>query len=287
MIALARSMRPRQWVKNGFVVAPVLFAQQLSNVPGTTALAFVVFCLLSSGVYLFNDVVDLEEDRQHPVKKRRPLAAGEISRTSVLAGSGVLLASAMVLGFLLDPAFGAIAAGYALLQGFYSWWLKRVVILDVMVIALGFVLRVEAGEIIVGERASPWIILSTFFISLFLGFTKRRNELMPVTLTTGSPPARTVLNDYSTTLLDHFILLTATGAILSYAVYTASDHAFEKFGSYGLVYTTVFVLYGVFRFYYLVYNRDPEGPTELLYSDLPLAVNLACWLAACLWIIGF
>lgn len=289
LCGIIQSLRPKQWIKNLFIGAPVIFARKLSDfyVTAQALAAFVLFCLVAGCVYLINDIADIEKDRQHPEKKNRPLPSGKISKTQAIVAAAIIFCVSITLSFWLHPLFGLIVGSYYVMNLFYSFWLKEVVILDVFIIAIGFVLRIKAGGVIVGVPPSPWIIMSTLLLSLFLGFAKRRGELLTEANPGTARNSRRVLDHYSPELLDNFLLTAGTAAVVSYAIYAASDYAYDRFGTHNLTYTTIFVIYGVFRYYYLIHQRDfGSNPTEILYSDYPTVINLALWVAACIWIIG-
>jgi len=297
LVEIIRSLRPKQWIKNLFIVAPVVFSRELGNlyVDIKILAGFVLFCTMAGCVYLINDIADAEQDRLHPEKRHRPLPSGRISRTEAVAAAAVICCLSVFFSFWLHPFFGVIVSSYFIMNLLYSFWLKHMVILDVLIIAVGFVLRVEAGSVIIQIPPSPWIIMSTLLLALFLGFAKRRGEILSEGNFYGGPEAgrasigdsRAVLNHYSPELLDNFLLITATAAVMSYAIYTASDYVYAKFGTHNLIYTTVFVIYGLFRYYYLIHQKNlGSNPSEVLYSDYPMVVNLVLWLTACVLIIG-
>jgi 4-hydroxybenzoate polyprenyltransferase len=274
---LVRALRPPQWVKNLFVLAPAVFAHRLLD-PAAAAragVAFLAFCAASSAVYLLNDLRDLEADRLHPLKRLRPLAAGMLA-PAVAWGAALALAVAALLAALwLGPLFTAILGLYFVLNLAYSWHLKHVVILDVMVVAIGFVLRVEAGAAAVGVGVSSWILLCTIFLALFLAFSKRRHELM--LLAGEAAGQRRVLSHYGPKFLDQMINVVTASAVVSYALYATAEESLALHGR-GLVYTIPFVLFGVFRYLYLVYQRPGDlNPTESLLTDPPFLVNLLLW----------
>lgn len=220
------------------------------------------------------------------MKKNRPLPSGKITKTQAIVAAAIIFCVSISLSFRLYPLFGVIVGSYFVMNLFYSFLLKDVVILDVLIIAVGFVLRVQAGGVIVEVPSSPWIIMSTLLLASFLGFAKRRGEILVEANPGYAGNSREVLNHYSPEMLDNFLLIAATGAVMSYAIYAASDYAYEKFGTHNLIYTTIFVIYGVFRYYYLIHKKDlGSSPTEVLYSDYPMIINLVLWIAACIWII--
>jgi 4-hydroxybenzoate polyprenyltransferase len=272
--------RVRQWTKNLILFAGVLFAQEFTHLDQLlrSAVGFAVFCLLSSAVYIINDLADLEQDRTHPQKRNRPLASGRFSTSAARGLALVLGIVGFVLAFGLRLEFGLLAAAYVVLNLLYSWRLKAVVLLDILIIALGFVLRAVAGV----EALSPvpeistWLLVCTFFLALFLAVAKRRHER--TLLMEGAQSHRKTLAEYPPALLDQFIAIVTAATILGYTLYTVSPQTVEKLGTHRLVYTVPFVVYGVFRYLYLVFQKGEGGsPSEILLSDGPLLVNILLW----------
>jgi 4-hydroxybenzoate polyprenyltransferase len=280
--ALAKSLRPHQWVKNGLLFGGLIFSQQMFD-PLAVAFsvqAFLLFSLAASSIYLFNDLNDLEEDRLHPTKKNRPLAAGQISSGAVGTTMLCLATASLVGAALINARFLTVVVLYLLMNVAYSVRLKHVVILDVMIIALGFVLRAIAGAFAVGVVASPWLVLCTLTLALVVGFGKRRNELC--VLHEESSNHRACLEGYSTHFLDLMMTISAGAAVVTYALYTMSDLTAERFGSRALVLTTPFVIYGIFRFLYLIHMKAEGGdPSRLFVKDRPILINGVLWLLAC------
>jgi 4-hydroxybenzoate polyprenyltransferase len=278
-ITILASMRPLQWIKNLFLFAALVFSGHLF-LPGDlarTLVGFVCFSLSASGVYLFNDIADIEKDRLHPVKSRRPLPSGRITVGTAYAASAILLAAGATGGYLLEPRFFAVLLTYILINILYSVYLKNVVILDVMTIAAGFVLRVLGGAAIISVPTSEWLIICTVLLSLFLGFSKRRHEL--TMLETSADDHRTVLKYYSPYFLDQMIGIVTASTVMSYVLYTISEDTLQKFHTKNLIYTVPFVLYGIFRYLYLVHRNDEGGdPTRLALTDRPLLVNMILWI---------
>lgn len=276
--ALIRSLRPAQWAKNLFVLVPLVFAQRLLDGPALNAalLAFTAFCLASSTVYLVNDLRDRTEDRNHPLKRHRPIASGALP-ASVATGAAVFLgAGSLGLAFLLNPATGGFTVAYLALNLLYSFGIKHVVILDVMTLSLGFVLRVLAGAAAISVAVSGWLILCTVFLSLFLAFSKRRHEL--ILLAEDAADQRRVLSHYSPTFLDQMINVVTASTVVSYALYAISDDTVARFGTEALIYTELFVLFGIFRYLYLIYQRpERRNPTEVILRDVPFLINMALW----------
>ncbi len=284
--ALVRSLRPPQWAKNAFVLAPLVFGKVLDDAPSlfAAALAFAAFCAASSAVYLVNDVQDRESDRHHPLKRLRPVAAGTLPVPLALGTAAVLLAAATALGAPLGAGFLAVLAAYALLNLGYSAGLKNVVILDVMIVAVGFVLRVIAGGLAIAVPVSSWLLLCTIFLALFLAFSKRRHEI--VLLAEDARGQRRVLDHYSPAFLDQMINVVTASSVVCYALYAVAPETQERFDSDWLVYTIPLVLFGIFRYLYLVYQKPHEkNPTEAILADPPFLVNLVLWALAVVWIV--
>jgi len=275
---LIRSLRPAQWAKNLFVLAPLVFAQRLLDVREATAafLAFAAFCMISSTVYLINDLRDREEDRKHPLKRRRPIASGALPVPVALVSASVLGVGALGLAFSLNLATGGFTVTYLALNLLYSFGVKHVVILDVMALSLGFVLRVLAGGAAIRVEVSGWLILCTVFLALFLAFSKRRHEL--ILLTDSAAEQRRVLSHYSPTFLDQMINVVTASSVVSYALYAISEDTVERYGTEALIYTELFVLFGIFRYLYLIYQRpEKRNPTEAILRDPPFLINMALW----------
>ena len=284
-LALIASLRPRQWVKNLFVFAGVIFSQQLLTPRVWPALAaFAIFCGLSGAIYLFNDVADAEKDRLHPSKRRRPIASGALSLGAAVGAGVVLLAGCLAAAFRLGPAFGLVALAYGALLTAYSVWLKHVVILDVLTVAAGFVLRAVAGAVAVDVEISGWLLICTILIALFLALGKRRHEYR--SLTGASAAHRPILADYSEGFLDQMISVVTASTVTTYALYTMSPETVAKFHTRLLPLTLPFVLYGIFRYLYLLYRRDLGGnPSDLLVTDRGLLLDALLWMVATLAII--
>jgi 4-hydroxybenzoate polyprenyltransferase len=278
---LIRSMRPPQWIKNLFLFAAPIFGRAIGQGPVLlrTAAAFVVFCGLSSALYLVNDVRDAAEDRVHPRKSKRPIAAGRISPGQAWIAAGLLAAGGLAGAALLDGTFFIAAAGFVLLHLAYSWRLKHVVILDVFIVAAGFVIRVAAGGFVAGVTPSSWLLVCTTLIALLLALGKRRHEL--VSLEEDAAQHRSVLGEYDALLLDQMIAVVTAATAVAYALYCMSGETVRRFGSEKLLWTAPFVLYGIFRYLYLVYKRGEGGsPEELIVRDGPLLLSTALWIAA-------
>jgi 4-hydroxybenzoate polyprenyltransferase len=279
--ALLASLRPRQWTKNLLVFAGLIFSRGLLEpaLVARSVLAFSLFCLLSGGVYLINDVMDAERDRAHPQKRHRPVASGRLPPAVALAAGVGLLAGATAAAFLLSPRFGLVALAYAVLLTAYSAGLKHVVIVDTLIIAGGFVLRALAGVVVLGIDFSDWLLLCTILLALFLTFGKRRAELRE--LEAGAIGHRPILSEYSPELLDQMIAVVTASTLMAYALYTMATETHLRLGTARLPLTIPFVLYGIFRYLYLLYRRDLGGnPSEHLLTDLALLVDVALWGAA-------
>jgi 4-hydroxybenzoate polyprenyltransferase len=242
-------------------------------------LAFALFCALSGAVYLLNDVADVERDRLHPVKRRRPVASGELAvRTAALVAAGLGLA-ALGGSWLLGPAVLISAACYVVLNLLYSLWLKEVVIVDVLAVSLGFVIRAVAGGVAIGVAVSDWLLICTVLFALFLSLSKRRHEL--TSLSDAAPGHRASLAEYSPYLLDQMIGVVTASCLMAYAFYTTAEETRQKFQTDRLAWTIPFVLYGIFRYLYLVHQKEKGGsPTDVLLTDRPLLVAVALWAAA-------
>jgi 4-hydroxybenzoate polyprenyltransferase len=283
--AIVVSMRPRQWVKNLFVLAGLVFSQRLFTESAWTALAaFAVFCALSGAIYLLNDVADRERDRLDPRKRERPIAAGRLPVGVAIAAAAALLAGGLVASALLNRPFLVAALAYAVLLIAYSAWLKHVVIVDVIVVASGFVLRAVAGAVVIDVEMSGWLLICTIQLALFLALGKRRYEYL--VLDTDAVHHRPILAEYSPALLDQMIAVVTASTVTAYALYTMSPETVAKFHTHLLPATLPFVLYGIFRYLYLLYRRQLGGnPSELLLSDRALLINALSWICAVLLII--
>jgi 4-hydroxybenzoate polyprenyltransferase len=288
---LVYEARPWQYTKNLILFAGLVFAHHLLD-PGylTRSLAaFASFCLLSSFIYVLNDLVDLERDRKHPRKRNRPLASGRLSRGVGIAWCGALLLAGAALSYWLGPHFWAVSAAFVVLNVLYSFVLKEMVVLDVMAIALSFEVRAIAGvealkALDPGIAISPWLLVCTLFLALFLGFGKRRHELKLLSGEAGDH--RPTLAEYSERFLDSLIAIVSASTILAYTIYTVAPDTVAKFGTTNLVYSIPFVVYGVFRYLFLIYEKKSGGsPSEVLLTDVPLALTIAGWVGAVFWVI--
>ena len=271
------SLRPRQWLKNLIVFAALIFAQRL-NQPDLvlrSVLAFLLFCATSGAIYIINDLFDAERDRLHPLKARRPIASGALGFAPAVAAAMVFLLGALLAAFTVSLPFGAILLIYAILNVLYSLWLKEVVIIDVMVIAAGFVLRAVGGGLIIDVPISTWLIICTILLSLFLAFCKRRQELESLD---EAGEHRVTLREYSVEFIDQMINVVTASTVVAYTFYTVSPEVELKLGTRHLYLTVPFVLYGIFRYLYLVHRKGIGGnPTQALLTDRPLLTCVALW----------
>jgi len=283
--AIVLSMRPRQWVKNVFVFAGLIFAQRLFTSSAWIALAaFAIFCGLSGAIYLINDVADRERDQLDPRKRTRPVAAGRLSAGAALAAAVVLVVGGLACAAILARAFLMTALAYVVLLVAYSAWLKHIVIVDVIVVAGGFVLRAVAGAVVIDVAMSGWLLICTILLALFLTLGKRRYEY--VALDQDAVRHRPILAEYSPALPDQMIAVVTASTVTAYALYTMSPETVAKFHTHLLPATLPFVLYGIFRYLYLIYQRRLGGnPSELLLADRALLINALCWICAVLLII--
>jgi len=285
-----RALRPAQWLKNGVVPAAYFFAKwdpsQSEHVQGWLPLFFeaaavACFCCVSSGIYLVNDLRDIEADRAHPVKRRRPLAAGEMGVKDAIILSASLLLAGLAGSLALPPAFTGVLAGYCLMQFVYTFALKRIPYVDVFVIASGFVLRAIAGATALTVRISPWLLLCTFLLALFLALCKRRHE--KILLEDAGTQHREALAGYDRYLLDMQIGITASATLVCYAIYTLSEETVRRFGTNLLGLTIPFVVFSLFRYMELVYRHDEGGrPEKVLLTDKVLIVTVACYVGTAL-----
>jgi len=278
--ALLKTMRPKQWIKNVFVFAAIVFDRKLTNQTALlqTVFAFIAFCLVSSTIYLINDLVDIEKDRRHPTKRDRPLPSGELDPTVAILAAAIIALVCIPGAFLLSSALGLILTSYLALMVLYSFLLKNVAIIDVMTIAAGFVLRVAAGVVVIDvERFSPWLYVCMTLLALFLGFGKRRHELF--TLGASANDHRSTLQHYSLELIDQMSVVVTSAAIMAYSLYTFSAANLPRTDGQPLMMLTIpFVLYALFRYQYLIYvKREGGTPEEIALGDIPLIVDLTLY----------
>lgn len=294
VIGLFRSLRPRQWTKNVLVFVGFIFSKKLVFPPHgvwdiggflRTLAGFAAFCLASGAVYLVNDIVDREADRLHPQKRLRPIAAGVVSVKAAALFGFFCAALSLLIGWWLDWRFGVVIVSYLLMQFAYTLYLKRVVVLDVMIVAAGFALRAISGTFIVHVDVSPWLFVCAILLALFLALAKRRHELL--FLEGGGVSHRSVLGKYSETLLDQMIAVATSATVVAYCLYTLAEETRVKFGTNWMILTVPFVLYGIYRYLYLVYRKEQGGaPEKVLLTDLPLLVDILLYLVSLLLILS-
>jgi len=287
LMNLFKTMRPKQWTKNVFIFTALVFDEKLFTPSPLlkTIAAFILFCLTSSVVYLINDVVDIEKDRQHPTKRLRPLPSGHLKPSVAIAAAVLIPLVTLPLSFLLDLHFGFVALAYLLTMIVYSFVLKNIVILDVLTVAAGFVLRVAAGAIVVDvQRFSPWLYICATLVALFIGISRRRHEL--VLLAENANEHRASLNEYSLPLLDEMISVVASATVIAYCLYTFSAPNLPP--NHAMMLTIPFVLYGIFRYLYLIHVKNKGGtPEEIFLSDLPIIIALGLWALAVIAVLYF
>ncbi|HEY5533850.1 MAG TPA: decaprenyl-phosphate phosphoribosyltransferase [Ignavibacteria bacterium] len=287
MYNIIKLIRVRQWIKNFFCFAPILFAGQLLNTELFTKniLAFLAFCAVSSSVYIINDIIDVEADRAHKKKRFRPIASGEISIKHAVIILIIIIAITVLLSALINIYFVITVAAYFIINLLYSIKVKHVVILDVFFISLGFMLRLIGGAAAIHVSLSSWMILTAIFISLFLAISKRRAELSQIEQD-NLDKQRKVLNYYGIEFTDQMNTIAATGTIICYALYTVSEKAVSTFHTENLIYTTPFVIYGIFRYLYLIHQKNlGESPTQIVTKDIPIMLNTLIWLIVSVFII--
>jgi len=284
-----RLLRPSQWIKNVFVFAPLVFSKHLFDPTLFIAAfkGFIAFSIVSSAVYVFNDIFDKEVDAAHPVKKYRPIAAGAISIRAAIFLSIALLGIAAVVCLSLPAGYQIVILSYVILQFSYSLALKQIVILDVFIIAAGFMLRVLAGAEVINVVISHWLILCMMFLSLFLALSKRRGEII-LFKQSEATSERKVLEQYDVHFLDNTIVITSSGMAIAYALYTVADRTVAAFGSDSLIFTTIFVLFGIFRYLFLVMRKNMgENSVAIILRDKPMFINLCMWFLSCVLIIYY
>jgi 4-hydroxybenzoate polyprenyltransferase len=275
LFLIVQTMRPKQWTKNLVLFAALVFSQNLFNLQmlGTVILGFAIFCLLSGSVYILNDLVDLKQDQNHPSKSKRPLASGRLKSPTAAVGGGVLVATSLLMAFAVNVPFGVISVIYLVLQIGYSTFFKHIVIVDVFCVAAGFVLRAAAGAEVIAVPISSWLLICTILLALFLALSKRRHELL--LLDEDAVHHRKILFEYSPGLLEQMNSVVTSSTVVAYALYTLSPETVRKFGHDDLKYTVPFVLYGIFRYLYLIHQRNEGGsPEKVLLTDIPLIINI-------------
>ncbi|HLI50851.1 MAG TPA: decaprenyl-phosphate phosphoribosyltransferase [Thermomicrobiaceae bacterium] len=276
LVALVEAMRPKQWIKNAVVFAALVFDIKLFRLQNfvLVALAAVLFCCISAATYLFNDLLDVEADRNHPLKSKRPIASGRLSPAGAGVAIAVLLLAAFPAAIAVRPLLAAVLATYVIVNIAYTFVLKHWVIIDVFVIAAGFVLRAAAGAVVIGVPISPWLYVCLVLLSLFIGFSKRRHEI--VLLEGNAASHRRILDDYSPELLDNLISVVSAATIMAYSLYTFSAPNLPE--DHAMMLTIPFVVYGLFRYLYLVHQRNGGGaPEQVLLDDLPLLASIVLW----------
>jgi 4-hydroxybenzoate polyprenyltransferase len=287
-INLFRSLRPAQWSKNLLLFAGLIFSHNLFSMANTlkVVLGFTIFCFLSGCIYIINDLVDLDKDRYHPVKRYRPLAAGKVTPSLALQFATSVFVISSISAYFLDSFFALICLVYVTLMVSYSLLLKNIVILDVIIIAMGFVLRAVAGAVLIDVEISPWLLVCTLFLALFLAVAKRRHEL--TLLAHNAANHRDSLSAYSTTLLDQMIAVVTTSTLIAYTLYTLAPRTREIVGTPNLAITLPFVIYGIFRYLYLIYQKNEGGSPEILiFSDKSLMIDLILWVIVVIMVLYF
>ncbi|HUI30045.1 MAG TPA: decaprenyl-phosphate phosphoribosyltransferase [Candidatus Acidoferrales bacterium] len=289
-----RLMRPEQWVKNVFVVVPLIFSKNLFNVSlfSGSALAFFSFCLAASSVYIINDIADRELDKLHPIKKNRPIAAGAVNTSEgwTIAVSLIFVSFVLLFAGRVHWTATIPIVLYIIMNLLYSFGLKKIVLIDVFVIAAGFILRIVAGGYAIDVKISSWLIMTTLFISIFLGVAKRRSEFLNMSSESDGhsalPSTREVLEDYDLSLIDQILSVSAASVIIAYALYTVSERTVRAFGTEALIFTTIFVVYGIFRYMYLIHKtRLGESPTNALLTDKPMVITVVLFILSVVAII--
>ena len=285
-IALIAAMRPKQWTKNLVIFAGLVFSQNFFHLGflKVSVLAFIAFCLNASSVYIINDIKDLEQDRLHPVKKFRPLPAGRISTRQAAFLSVILAVISLALAFWLNLHYGALLALYWVMMIVYSFALKHVVIVDIMIISAGFIIRAVSGAVVLDVMISRWLLACAIFLSLFLILAKRRNEI--VELGANASEHRAILDEYGERFLDQMIAVVTACTVISYVLYTLDPGTVQKFHTANLILTVPFVIYGIFRYLYLVYQKNMGGrPEMILLADRPLLLSVFLWVAVSVFIL--
>ena len=280
------SMRPKQWTKNAILFAALIFSRNLFHTQSFLSVveAFILFTLISGSVYIFNDLIDIAKDRCHPKKSQRPLASGKLNPTNAVIASVLIGFTSLVFSFFLNIRFGMVVLSYLILQLAYSFSLKHVIILDVFSVAAGFVLRVLAGAVVIDVPVSTWLVVCTMLLALFLSFCKRRHEL--INLEAEAVNHRKSLKEYSPYLLDQMIAVVTASTLISYALYTMSTETVKKFGTTNLKYTIPLVLFGIFRYLYLIHQKGEGGnPDSIILKDKPMILNICIYAILCALII--
>ncbi|MCS7250336.1 MAG: decaprenyl-phosphate phosphoribosyltransferase [candidate division WOR-3 bacterium] len=280
------SLRPHQWLKNILIFAGLIFAQKLFNISLLlkTVFAFLLFSFASGSLYILNDIKDYEKDKLHPEKKKRPIASGLINKKIAFIFAIILLILSLIFSYILSPSFFWVLVFYIVLFIFYTLYLKDIVILDVIVVSIGFLLRAWAGTILINVSLSEWLFICTILLALFLALTKRKTELEM--LNEKAIFHRKVLKYYSHNFLDQMISVTTASSLIAYGIYTVAPETINKFKTKSLVLTLPFVIYGIFRYLYLVYQKQFfENPDKAFIKDIPLLINIVLWFICVVFII--
>lgn len=280
------ALRPKHWIKNLFIFLALIFGKKLLVFPANlkTVIAFCLFSLAASVVYLVNDIIDIEKDKIHPTKRLRPIASGKVSIRQATITAFILGILSIALAFMLDVYFGYIVVIYLVFNFIYSKILKEVAIIDVFCIGCFFLLRIISGGVVIGVELSHWIIIMTVLLALFLGFNKRRQELK--LLERGATHHRPALTKYNLYFIDQMIAITASSIVIAYTLYTVDARTVREFGTKSLMFSIPFVYYGVFRYLYLIHKVKRDGdPTAILLSDRKMQINLMLWVIVCITII--
>ena len=282
---LLQIMRPQHWTKNVFVFAALIFGQKIAAplAVGRAVGGFICFCLAASAIYIFNDIIDRKTDTLHPEKRKRPIASGSVGIGSAAVVSALCAAAAIIGSTMLARSFAIVIMAYIVLMIIYSLLLKRMMILDCVVISIGFCLRALAGALVVGVFISPWLIICTFALCLFLAFSKRRSEI--ILLRENSESFRQTLAGYTPELLAHMLDVTSGLAVVCFLLYAMDDRTLRIFGTNNLVYTTPLVLYCIFRFSLLIQQGSFSDPLQIVYKDSPFQIGLVLWIISCIAII--
>jgi 4-hydroxybenzoate polyprenyltransferase len=274
LLGLLKTMRPRQWLKNGLVYVPLFFDGKLADPESIvrTTIAFILLCMMSGAVYIMNDLKDIEKDRQHPKKRYRPLPSGQVNPTFAAVAAVFFAALSLVAGYFLSPAFGLVLLTYLVIQVAYTFYLKNVVLLDILTVAAGFILRVAAGVAVISvERFSPWLYVCTGLLALFMVLGRRRHEIL--LLGQEASNHRSILTEYNLELIDRLIGIVTTSAIVAYGLYTFLAEGLPE--NHMMMLTIPFVLYAVFRYLYLIHVRHEGGaPEEIFLRDRPMQATL-------------
>ncbi len=281
-------LRMHHWVKNTFVIAPLIFSISYKNATSciNSLLAFVSFSLISSAVYIINDIFDIEADRQHPLKRHRPLASGRMLAKEAFVLCVVLVLMSLLIGYKLGGWFTIYVFGYFIMNILYSVRLKHIAVIDVMIIAAGFELRIIAGSVAISVVPSHWLLLCTVMLAMFLGFTKRRTEL--IRISTSQDQGRKVLKDYSAKFLDQVIAMITAVTLVCYSLYAVDAKTISQFNTQGMLLTVPFVMYGLFRYIYIIYYlEEQEDPSQILYKDWPLIINIILWLIVVFFVVNY